>query len=146
MKLKVYTDWGSRWNPWLAWVWIYITDIHWKIYKKSYKDIWVKTCNEAEYLWAYYGIIEAIDLWAKTIYLFMDSDLVIKQLSWERKTRKDKLKDINIDIYKLIIKNEIKIFYNWIWREHNRVADRLVNIGLDTKQKELKKQKELSRF
>ena len=51
MKLKVYTDWWSRWNPWNSGIWVYITDKNWKKIEKRYKNLWTKTNNEAEYSW-----------------------------------------------------------------------------------------------
>lgn len=131
MKLKVYTDWGSRWNPWSAWLGVYITDDFWKEIEKRYKSLWIKTNNEAEYLWAYYWIKRAIELWAKEVDLFMDSNLVIKQLLWEWKIKKDELRQINDDIIKTIKKAEIKMSYNWIRREENKQADRLSNVAMD---------------
>lgn len=131
MKLKVYTDWGSRWNPWSAWIWVFITDELWNPIEKRYKSLGIKTNNEAEYLWAFYWIKRAIELWAKEISLFMDSNLVINQLSWNWKIKKAELWLINKDIQKIISDNNIKISYNWIEREKNKEADRLSNIAMD---------------
>lgn len=131
MKLKVYTDWGSRWNPGSAWLWVFITDEFWKSLEKRYKSLWIKTNNEAEYLWAFYGIKRAIELWATELDLFMDSNLVINQLSWNWKIKKDELKILNQDILKLISDNSLKISFNWIEREKNKEADRLSNIAMD---------------
>lgn len=133
MKLKVYTDWWSRWNPWISWIWVYITDDIWTEVEKRYKNLWIKTNNEAEYLWAYYWIKRAIEIWASEIYLYMDSNLVIKQLSWEWKIKKEELKNIYKDINYLIDNSKIKIFYNWIRREDNKEADRLSNVAMDEK-------------
>ena len=131
MKLKVYTDWGSRWNPGSAWLWVFITDEFWKSLEKRYKSLWIKTNNEAEYLWAFYGIKRAIELWATELDVFMDSNLVINQLSWNWKIKKDELKTLNQDILKLISDNSLKISFNWIEREKNKEADRLSNIAMD---------------
>ena len=87
--------------------------------------------NEAEYLWAFYGIKRAIELWATELDLFMDSNLVINQLSWNWKIKKDELKTLNQDILKLISDNSLKISFNWIEREKNKEADRLSNIAMD---------------
>lgn len=133
MKLKVYTDWGSRWNPWIAGLWVYISDENWKEIEKRYKNLWLRTNNEAEYLWAYYWVERAIQLWATEIELFMDSSLVINQLSWNWKIKKQELREINDDIIKLIKNNNIKIKYTWIAREFNKEADRLSNVAMDSR-------------
>ena len=131
MKLKVFTDGGSRGNPGIAWLWVYITDKNWKEIEKRYKFLWTKTNNEAEYLWAYYWIKRAKELWATSIDLYMDSNLVIKQLSWEWKIKKDELREINNDILSIIQDSKIKVSYNWIRREENKEADRLSNVAMD---------------
>lgn len=131
MKLSVYTDWGSRWNPWISWIWVHIIDSNWNDIEKRYKNLWIKTNNEAEYLGAYYWIKRAIELWASEIFLFMDSNLVIEQLSWNWKIKKDELKVINSDIKNLIKESWVKICFNWIAREKNKEADRLSNVAMD---------------
>lgn len=131
MKLNIYTDWWSRWNPWNAGIWVYITDEEWKEIEKRYKNLWIMTNNEAEYLWALFWIKRAIELWAKEINLYMDSNLVIKQLSWEWKIKKDELKKINWEIVEIIKNAWVKVFYNWIRREENKEADRLSNVAMD---------------
>jgi len=131
MKYKVYTDWGSRGNPWMSGLWVYITDMEGKEIEKRYKNLWIKTNNEAEYLWALYWIKRAVELWAKEVDLYMDSKLVISQLSWEWKIKKDELKIINTDILDIVKKSKLKVTYNWIRREQNKDADRLSNVAMD---------------
>lgn len=131
MRLKIYTDWWSRWNPWNAWIWVYITDESWKEIEKRYKSLWLKTNNEAEYLWAYYWIKRWIELGAWEIELYMDSKLVISQLSWEWKIKKQELRTINEDIKREIEDSKVKLSYNWIRREKNKEADRLSNVAMD---------------
>ena len=132
MKLKLYTDWGSRWNPGEAGIWVYITDENWLEVEKRYKYLWIKTNNEAEYTAAYLGIKRCIELWATEIELFADSDLVIKQLKWEWKIKKEELKVLNTDIKNLITSNT-KVVFTWIPRELNKEADRLSNVAMDKK-------------
>jgi len=130
-KLIVYTDWWSRWNPWISWIWIYIIDENWKEIEKNYKSLWIKTNNEAEYLWAYYWIKRAIEIWCDIIELRMDSSLVINQLSWEWKIKKYELMQINKQILNLIEISWLSLIYKWIKREENKEADRLSNIAMD---------------
>lgn len=135
MKLKIYTDWWSRGNPWSAWLWVYILDESWNEVEKRYKSLWIMTNNEAEYLWAYYGIKRAFELSATEIDLFMDSKLVIEQLSWKWKIKSEWLKKIYIDIQNIIVDSNLKINYIWIPREENKQADRLSNIAMDNNNK-----------
>jgi len=131
MKLNVYTDGGSRGNPWNAWLGVFITEAWWKPLEKRYKNLGITTNNVAEYTWALYGIRRAIELWAQEIELFMDSKLVIEQLSWKWKIKDEKLKTIAIDIQGIISDASIRIQYTWIPREENKVADALSNKAMD---------------
>ena len=132
MELKVYTDGGSRWNPWNAGIWVYITDGNGKMIEKRYKNLWMKTNNESEYLGAYFGIQRSIELWCTHLELLMDSKLVIEQLQGHWKIKKAELKDIYNDIMALISQTDISIRYTWIPREQNQEADRLSNIAMDS--------------
>lgn len=131
MKLKVYTDGWARGNPWSAWLWVYITDESWNPVEKRYKSLGIKTNNQAEYLWALNWIQRAIELNATEIDLYMDSELVIKQLKWEFKIKNPELKEIWIQIWQLLEKWWWKIIYNHIRREFNKEADRLSNVAMD---------------
>jgi ribonuclease HI len=131
VKLKVYTDWWSRGNPGNAGLGVYIVDENGMEIEKRYKNLWIKTNNEAEYLWAYFWIKRAIELWATAIELYMDSKLVISQLNWEWKIKKDELRVIHADIKKLLTGSKVKMTYNWVRREDNIQADRLSNIAMD---------------
>lgn len=132
MKLKVYTDGWSRGNPWESGIWVYITDER-GFEEKRYKYLGIKTNNEAEYMAAFLGIKRCIELGATEVELYADSDLVIKQLSGERKIKKTELKILHSDIKKLLSECNIKIRYTWIPREENKEADRLSNVAMDKK-------------
>lgn len=131
MRLKVYTDGGSRGNPWEAGLWVYITDIEGTPLERRYKYLGQTTNNIAEYTGALYGIRRALELWATQIELYMDSKLVISQLSWEWKIKNAELKNIYLEIQKILW--DIKIWYNWIPREQNKEADALSNKAMDEK-------------
>lgn len=131
MKLKIYTDGWARWNPWNAWIWVYITDENWKEIEKRYKNLGVKTNNEAEYTAVCLALNRAVELWCKEIDLFSDSSLVVNQLSWNRKIKEDRLKIFKTDIEKIIKDNKLKICFTWIKREDNKEADRLSNVAMD---------------
>lgn len=133
MKLKIYTDWWARGNPWNAWIWVYITDENWREIEKRYKNIGIKTNNDAEYTAVYLALTRAVELWYKDIDLFSDSSLVVNQLSSNRKIKEDRLKIYKADIDKIIKENKLKVSFNWIKREDNKEADRLSNVAMDEK-------------
>lgn len=131
MKLKIYTDWWARGNPGSAGIWVYITDESGNPIEKRYKSLGIKTNNQAEYLGALNWIQRAIELEATEIELNMDSELVIKQLKWEFKVKNPELKEIWLQIWKLLNEWWWKITFNHIRRELNKEADRLSNIAMD---------------
>lgn len=131
MNLKIYTDWGARWNPGSAWIGVYITDWENIPVEKRYKSLWVKTNNQAEYLGALNWIERWIELWATEIELYMDSELVINQLSWVFKVKNKELAEIKFEIQKLVQAWWWKISFIHIPREKNKEADRLSNVAMD---------------
>ncbi len=131
MKLKIYTDGWARWNPWNAWIWVYITDQNWKEIEKRYKNIGIKTNNDAEYTAVYLALTRAVELWCNDIDLFSDSNLVVNQLSWNWKIKEERLKVYKTDIDNIIKENKLKICFTWIRREENKEADRLSNVAMD---------------
>ncbi len=116
MKLKIYTDWWSRWNPGSAWCWVYITD---------------ENNNEAEYLWVYYAIKRVVELWHKDIEIYADSKLVVEQMSWKWKIKAPNLAEIKKELDLIIKQNSLNVTYFWIPREQNKEADRLSNVAMD---------------
>ncbi|MBP8016646.1 ribonuclease HI family protein [Candidatus Gracilibacteria bacterium] len=131
MKLNIYTDGGARGNPGIAGIGVVITDGTGNILEKRYKSLGIKTNNQAEYLGALFGIQRGIELKAKEIELYMDSQLVINQLSGNFKVKNKSLAEIKFDIQKLITNWGGKISFIHIPREKNREADRLSNIAMD---------------
>ena len=131
MKLRIFTDWWSRWNPWNAWIWVYITDADWKEIEKRYKYLWVMTNNEAEYTAVVYAIKRAIELWSREVELFSDSNLIVNQLNWNWKIKEPRLRLLYKKVYDLVEKNELKISFTWIERRFNKEADRLSNVAMD---------------
>lgn len=131
MKLNLFTDWGSRWNPWIAGCGIYITDENFEPLKKWYRFLGETTNNIAEYTAIKIWIEKCIELGATEIDLFADSELAIRQLSWEYKIKNENLKKIFIEIQEILANWNGKITFNHIPREKNKEADRLSNVAMD---------------
>lgn len=134
MILHIYTDWGSRGNPWDAWVWVLILDKSHISLEKRYKYLWVTTNNVAEYTAILLWLKRWIELGWKEIYFYLDSKLAVSQLSWEWKIKNEGLKPLHEEILKEIQKNGIKAAFSWIPREKNKEADRLANRAMDLKE------------
>lgn len=139
MKLDIFCDGGARGNPGPAAVGVVIK---WKMEKgiwkmeKFGKKIGRATNNVAEYK----AVIEALKWLIKnkniigkplTINIFLDSRLVINQLNGFFKIKNSNIRELILAIRGLEQEVGGKIFYSFIPREKNRLADTLVNQSLN---------------
>ncbi|MDP2103482.1 MAG: ribonuclease HI family protein, partial [Candidatus Gracilibacteria bacterium] len=102
MKLKIYTDGGARNNPGPAGIGVYITDRDGRPVERRHKYLGIATNNQAEYQGALHGIRRGIELGAREIDLYMDSQLVINQLAGLFKIKNKELAEIKFEIEKMI--------------------------------------------
>ena len=129
-KLTIHTDGGARGNPGPAGIRVVISDEKGKAAKEISEYIGRATNNQAEYRALIRGLSEAKKLGATSVSVFMDSELIIKQLKGEYKVR-DK------DLQLLFVKawNLLQTFKSHsakhVMRAKNKRADELVNQALD---------------
>jgi ribonuclease HI len=141
-KIIVHTDGGSRGNPGPAAIGVVIQDSRGNPMKTYGKTVGVRTNNEAEYEAVVFALLKVKALVggvrAKKVFLdvFMDSELVKRQLSGEYKIEQERLFPLFIKIWNLRI-DFGSVLFNHIPREKNKEADRLVNEALDKEQKSL---------
>lgn len=131
-KIFINADGGSRKNPGPAAIGIIIYDEN-KNFLDSYKEhIGEATNNTAEYK----ALIKALELAAKhtrgEVQVFMDSELVIKQMNSFYRIKKGHL----FELYQQVKNNERtfkKVTYNYVTRnnKYQVKADQLVNEALD---------------
>jgi ribonuclease HI len=131
MKVFVYTDGWSRWNPGIAGCWVYITDVLWNPLERRFKFIGIATNNIAEYTAALLGIERAVTLGATDITLHADSQLAIEQLKGNYKVKNPELKKLYLQIQEIIEQWWGNISFEHIPREQNKEADRLSNVAMD---------------
>jgi ribonuclease HI len=81
MKLKVYTDGGSRGNPGPAAYAVVITDESGKVVKEYGRYLGRMTNNEAEYNGAISALKEALALGADEVEVFSDSEVMVRQVN-----------------------------------------------------------------
>jgi len=127
--LSLFTDGGSRNNPGQAAIGIVLVDAG-KVIEKIGKRIGIATNNEAEYTALIEGLTLAEKYKPEEVKCFLDSELVVKQLTGLYRTKEPKLQNLCIKVKKLE-KLFNKISYKHIPREQNSVADSLVNQALD---------------
>lgn len=135
MKLKIFTDGGSRGNPGEAAIGVVIfNQENGKKLTEISNRIGKATNNVAEYS----AVLEALD-WieknaeAPKMEFILDSELVTKQLSGEYKVRDENLKKIYYQVREKIIALGGVSTFTAVKREKNREADALVNKALDSK-------------
>lgn len=135
-KFYVYTDGGARSNPGPAGIGVVILSQDKKVLKRIGKFIGNKTNNQAEYA----AVIEAMkalntfkkdNLICPEVEFYLDSQLVVEQLSGNYKIKNEGLKPLYWDIREKIIDLGCKIKFSYIPREQNKEADKLVNIAID---------------
>lgn len=136
-KVIVYTDGGSRGNPGVAGLGVYITDKKGGVIKEISKPLGIQTNNYAEYE----AIIEALE-GLKKIYgkeklskmlidLRSDSELIVKQLNGEYQIKEETLFPKFIKIWNLKITTFPNITFTHVLRDNNKEADRLANKAMD---------------
>jgi len=129
-KIILYTDGGARGNPGPAGIGaVLYNEAKEKIAEIS-KYLGVATNNQAEYIALIEGLKKAKELKAKEVDVFMDSELVVKQLNREYKVKNKDLAPLFLQVYNLSL-NFSKISFSHIYREANKVADALANEAMD---------------
>lgn len=130
---KIYTDGGARGNPGPAAA-AFIVSIGGKVIFSQTKYLGKSTNNRAEYT----GVLMAMKWLAerqkndrKEVGLYIDSELVVNQLRGNYKVKNDGLKLLFNRVKEIEKKVAPKIFYNYVPRGKNKLADHLVNKTLD---------------
>jgi len=132
MKLTINTDGGSRGNPGPSGIGAVLVDQKGGILKEISEYIGEGTNNQAEYTALVRALEEAKKLKADEVSIFMDSELIVKQIKQEYKVKN---KDLGVLFVK--VRNLLQKFAKWdikhVRREKNKKADELVNKALDNK-------------
>lgn len=130
--IEIYTDGGSRGNPGDAAIGFIIKSQDQVIYQYG-QTIGIQTNNVAEYQAVLAALKKAKSLGIQNFKLYLDSQLVERQLNGTYKVKNEDLKVI----YEQIVL-ELKEFKGYkithIGREMNTLADKLVNMALDQDQ------------
>lgn len=132
---SLYTDGGARGNPGPAAIGGVILDATDKVVKEFSRYIGETTNNQAEYKALVFGLEQvAKKAGAKTsqteLKVFMDSELIVKQMKGEYRVRDLNLQPLYAKVQKIAQKFE-RITFTHIRREKNAHADALVNQALD---------------
>jgi broad specificity phosphatase PhoE/ribonuclease HI len=131
VKVIVEADGGSRGNPGPAGygsvVWSADREM---VLAESKQAIGRATNNVAEYRGLIAGLEEAAKLGASDVEVFMDSKLVVEQMSGRWKVKHPDLAPLHQQATALSTRFD-RISYQWIPRARNSHADRLANEAMD---------------
>ena len=130
MKVKLFTDGGSRGNPGPAAYGFVLKAEDGTVLFASGERIGIHTNNYAEYSALIAGLMKAIQLDAQEVEVMADSKLLVMQMSGEWKVKNETLHDLFVQATRLSRELD-NVTYTWIPREENEHADRLVNEALD---------------
>lgn len=132
--LKIYIDGGSRGNPGSSACAAVIYDEKNNLISEEGRFLGKATNNFAEYSALHLALQTAKKLGAETLYIYSDSELLVKQYNGEYKIKDPKLASM-MDIIAEELKAFKEVRLSHISRNLNKIADKLVNNLLDSKSK-----------
>ena len=130
MKARLFTDGGSRGNPGPAAYGFVLEAEDGTVLAAHGERIGVATNNVAEYRALIAGLDKAAELGAGEVEVVSDSELLVKQMRGEYRVKNEALRDLSIQASRLA-RAIGDVTYTAVRREHNELADRLVNEALD---------------
>lgn len=127
---KLFTDGGSRGNPGPAATGVVILDMEDNVVKKSSQYLGHTTNNQAEYRALKQGLELAKSLGINELSVYMDSELIVRQITGIYKIKNSDLMPVYNEIKKLE-SDFSNITFTHIPRAMNKLADEMVNKCLD---------------
>ncbi len=130
MKAKLSTDGGARGNPGPA-AYAYVLEAEdGTVLDARGEAIGVATNNVAEYRALVAGLERAVELAVNELEVVSDSELLVKQMQGEYRVKNEALRELSLDASRLA-RRLGRVTYRAVRREHNELADKLVNEALD---------------
>ena len=131
MKARLSTDGGARGNPGPAAFGYVLEAGDGTVLDARGEAIGVATNNVAEYRGLLAGLAAALERGVEEVDVVSDSELVVKQMRGEYKVKNETLRDL-VDEAQALESRFRRVTYTAVRREHNELADRLVNEALDS--------------
>ena len=130
MKARLWTDGGARGNPGPAAFAYVLEAADGTVLDARGEAIGVATNNVAEYSALVAGLARAVEAGVRELEVRSDSELMVKQMRGEYRVKNRDLQSLFLDASRAA--REIgQVTYVHVRREHNELADRLVNEALD---------------
>jgi ribonuclease HI len=130
VRARLSTDGGARGNPGpAAYGYVLETDDG-TVLAAHGEKIGLATNNVAEYSALIAGLDKALELGVAEVEVVSDSELMVKQMRGEYRVRNEALRELFLEASRLA-RGLRSVSYTAVRREHNTLADRLVNDALD---------------
>ena len=131
MKARLSTDGGSRGNPGPAAYGYVLEAEDGTVLDARGEAIGTATNNVAEYSGLIAGLASALERGVEEVEVISDSELLVKQMRGEYKVKNETLREL-VDDAQALADRLKRVSYTAVRREHNELADRLVNEALDS--------------
>jgi ribonuclease HI len=130
VKATLWTDGGARGNPGPA-AYAYVLEADdGTVLDARGEKIGTATNNVAEYRALVAGLARAAEAGVSELEVVSDSELLVKQMRGEYRVKNRALQELFLEASRLA--REVgSVSYRAVRREHNELADRLVNEALD---------------
>jgi ribonuclease HI len=129
--ITVYVDGGARGNPGPAGYGARIEDENGELLQELHGGLGIATNNVAEYNGLLAALRWAVDHGHRDVRIRGDSELLVKQMRGEYKVKSPTLREL-VDEAESLARGLRRVRYTAVRREHNELADRLVNEALDS--------------
>jgi ribonuclease HI len=130
VKARLSTDGGARGNPGPAASAYVLEAEDGTVLDARGEAIGVATNNVAEYRALVAGLRAALERQVDELEVVSDSELVVKQMRGEYRVKNAALRELSLEAARLArLIGDVR--YTAVRREHNELADRLVNEALD---------------
>jgi ribonuclease HI len=133
VKARLFTDGGARGNPGPAASAFVLEAEDGTVLEAHGTPIGVATNNVAEYRALVDGLRRAAEVGVDELEVVSDSELLVRQMRGEYRVKNETLRGLHREASDLARKVG-RVAYTAVRREHNELADRLVNEALDRAQ------------
>jgi len=130
LSVRLFTDGGARGNPGPAAYGYVLEDEDGSVLAAHGEKIGVATNNVAEYSALIAGLEKALELGLESVEVVSDSQLLVKQMQGTYRVKNEALQELWSRATSLA-RQVGSVRYSWVRREHNELADRLLNEALD---------------
>ena len=130
MSTRLFTDGGARGNPGPAAYGFVLEAEDGTVLAAQGERIGIATNNVAEYSALIAGLAKALEFGLDELEVVSDSELMVKQMTGQYRVKNEALRELSLEAGRLA-RRLGRVEYTSVRREHNKLADQLVNEALD---------------